>query len=220
MARKQIKKLMNSQKENDYFGLNDLIGGSKEFSVMSRADIEKYYHKIAAKADARMRALEKRGGEILQMAYAKATKIIDTYNNGGKRFNTKAPSDLTELKTKITDIQYFLSLKSSTYTGYKKVVLQRAKTFNDKYKTDFTPMEIANLFEYAHAKNLDTQYGSGNIVRVVAELEMKRDDVLKLMEESKGKTDDIIKFALDRLEEKGMNAPYFTDAEKTIINRK
>lgn len=86
---------------------------------------------------------------------------------GSKRFYTKAPENLNQLKAKINDIQAFLGSVTSTKTGIVEVYKQRADTFNKKYGMNWSWQDMAKFFDQ-FGSSLYDEYGSDVINQVIA----------------------------------------------------
>ena len=146
--------------------------------------IEGYYKRIAKVADQRLVRLEQLSaqagyGNAKQWAYARAMRDIESWSvEGARRFNTKAPSDLSALKAKINDIKSFLGSESSTKSGITSVYQKRANTINERYGTNFQIDDLAKLFSDGLMKKLErSNYeGSPQILRAIGYIYRKATD--------------------------------------------
>lgn len=113
--------------------------------------LEAYYKRIAKVADQRLVRLEAlsqvEGYQgAAQWAYQRAMYDIEKWGYSKKRrFNTKPPADVNQLKAKINDIQAFLESPTSTKAGINAVYKKRAETFNANYGTNFKWQDFANF---------------------------------------------------------------------------
>ena len=111
------------------------------------------YKKLAKRADQRLVRLENMAQQpgfrsVLKYAYKKAMRSIRTWSGeNATRFNTKAPSRIDQLRSKIRDIENFLSKVSSKVGGIKSVYKKRAQTINKKFGTNFSWEDLGKFFE-------------------------------------------------------------------------
>ena len=123
----------------------------------------KEYRKLAKRADQRLVRLEQAQstGEVknaLHYAYKTAMKSIRKWSGeNANRFNRKPPTRIDSLRSKIRDIERFLSKTSSRVGGIKKQYISGAKTMNQKYGTDFTAKDLIKFFESPEWE----KYGNG-----------------------------------------------------------
>ena len=148
----------------------------------------KKYKQLAKRADQRLVRLEQLSGvkgfkSVLKYAYKKAMKNIQSWSGQkANRFNTKPPTDLKQLRKKISDIEEFLSKKTSTKRGIMSVYRKRAKTLNSRYGTKFTWEDLGKFFEspeFEKYGNDQTGYGSKTYVMAVGELQNNEKDLIK-----------------------------------------
>ena len=130
-----------------------------------------YYKRIAKVADLRLLRLERLSEQegfegAWKWSYNKAMKDIERWG-GAKRFNTKAPENLNQLKAKINDIQVFLGSVTSTKSGIVEVYKSRADTFNQKYGMNWSWQDMAKFFDQ-FGSTLYDEYGSDVINQVIA----------------------------------------------------
>lgn len=141
----------------------------------------KEYKKLAKKADASLRATEayqhdKNFAIMIKWAYAKAQKDIQRFG-GGKRFDTKPPESKAVLQAKINAINDYLDAPTRTKTGVRKIYIEKAKTINEKYGTNFKWDEVGEFFESEAWERLDSVYASKTASRIVGSLEQKGVDI-------------------------------------------
>lgn len=141
------------------------------FNMMPGESYQAYYKRIAKVADSRLLRLERLSKQegfegAWKWSYNKAMKDIERWG-GSKRFYTKAPENLNQLKAKINDIQAFLGSVTSTKTGIVEVYKQRADTFNKKYGMNWSWQDMAKFFDQ-FGSSLYDEYGSDVINQVIA----------------------------------------------------
>lgn len=143
------------------------------------------YKKLARKADARLRAIEKYAKQkyykgIERYAYARAIRDIELWSGTGKkRFDTKPPDSLQGIRAKINDIKMFLESPTSTKAGVTEIYKKRADTINNKYGTNLTWQQIADYYTSAAHEKAAEMYGSKTELLVFAS-EVSRVDVDKI----------------------------------------
>lgn len=143
------------------------------------------YKKLARKADARLRAIEKYAEQkyykgIERYAYARAIRDIELWSGSGKkRFDTKPPDSLQGIRAKINDIKTFLESPTSTKAGVTEIYKKRADVINERYGTNLTWQQIADYYtSVAHEKAAE-MYGSKTELLVFAS-EVGKIDVDKI----------------------------------------
>lgn len=132
------------------------------------------YKKLARKADARLRAIEKYSEQkyykgIERYAYARAIRDIELWSGSGKkRFDTKPPDSLQGIRAKINDIRAFLEAPTSTKAGVTEIYKKRADTINKEYGTNLTWQEIADYYTSTAHERAAELYGSKTELMVFA----------------------------------------------------
>ena len=144
-----------------------------------RSELEKYYKKLAKRADQRLVRLERyqeeKGFEsITSFAYRRAMKDLEDWG-GGKRFNRKAPRTKQGLVSKIKDIERFLASETSTKQGAIKVYKKKAKQLNKQFGLNLSWKESAILFQTEFAKKLFKEFGYRTALDTIATLSEDRD---------------------------------------------
>lgn len=165
------------------------------------------YRQKAKKADQQLVRLEALAHEkhfegVLEYAYKGAIRDIKTWG-GNKRFNTAPPIKLTELESKIADIDKFLSKPTATKTGVKEIYQNRADTFNKgrinkkgkkvggfgaEFGVDFTWEDIANYYEDKKGQREKVKLASNTEVRVLATI--KKLNTIRTKQEKKSISED------------------------------
>lgn len=155
-----------------------------------RADLEAVYRTLAKAADQRLVRLEGYAYEenmknATRWAYARAQFDIKQWSGEkATRFNTAPPVSNTGLEHKIADIKRFLQSESSTKKGIQRTLQKRADTLNQRFGTNFRWDEVGKFFNSKLREKLDDSYGSKTVVKVVARLQEKKDDIVKAMKKA------------------------------------
>lgn len=144
------------------------------------------YREKAKKADQRLVRLEALRHEehfhgVLSFSYKRAIRDITSWG-GDKRFNIAPPTTVTQIRSKISDIDLFLSKPTSKKSSILKIYKKKAQTINEryasKYGVEFTWEDIANYYESDTAKKNDSVKGSKTLVQALAVLKgITREDL-------------------------------------------
>lgn len=164
----------------------------KNQTELYKKELERY-NKLAKKADRRMRELERfsRYEEfkpVLNYAYRIAKRDIESWTppedkDRSPRWQRNAPADTRTLQAKIKDIEKFLSKKTSTITGVKKIYIKRTNTINKKYGTDFTWQQLADYFESGFAEKSNDKFGSKTVLKSIGIIQKEKDKAIKIIKE-------------------------------------
>ena len=155
-----------------------------------RADLEAVYRTLAKAADQRLVRLEGYEYEenmknATRWAYARAQFDIKQWSGEkATRFNTAPPASNTGLEHKIADITRFLKSESSTKNGIRQTLKRRADMLNQRYGTNFRWDEVGKFFTSKLREKMDELFGSKTVVKVVARLQEKKDDIVKAMKKA------------------------------------
>lgn len=166
-------------------------------------ELFKQYKQLAKTADQRLVRLHSYEYEhfykgVTSYAYAGAMASIRHWSGeDATRFNTKAPSDIKDLKAKINDIKNFLEKPTSTKEGIKKYYEKRTETINKLIpgKGNLTWQELANFFEYKSNEIKDMLPGSDSVMIAldnIKKYEITKENVLSLMGAIKDANNNII----------------------------
>ena len=144
------------------------------------------YHKLAKKADRRMRELEKLAitevgfKPAVKWAYHRAVKdIVSMFGETGKsRFDRMLPDmSKTSLVSAINSVKNFLDSPTSTKRGIINVYKKRVETINTFYGTSFTWSTFAEFVLSDSFDILDNKYGSSTMMIRIGEIQ--RNEKLK-----------------------------------------
>lgn len=140
---------------------------------MSREELESYYRKVAAAADARLRNLEKYAKEdnykvADKWAYAAAMRDIHRWNGeNAKRFNKKPPANMRDLQKKVAEIENFMLAETSTKGGIREHYQNVSDKINNEYGLNTTWSSMGDFFENEIYKKLESEYGSGTVMKAL-----------------------------------------------------
>lgn len=156
------------------------------------------YKTLAKKADRRLRSLEaevvKNEGfkQATEWAYARAMRDIQTrFGLEATRFDKKLPKAYTKqmILGAISDVQTFLSSKSSTVTGIKQTYIKQADTMSKQLGTTVTAADIKALFDSGTWDKLRGKMTSAQIWKRLATLKKDASKIKKEIQEASAKTD-------------------------------
>lgn len=157
--------------------------------MASYDDLLKQYRKLAKRADQRLVRLEAYGQTkpaVLDWAYKKAMHDIKLY--GGKeatRFNIKPPAREAELKRKISAIENFLNMDTSTKAGIRNIEKKRVASVNKSLNTDFSVKEWEHLHESGIYAKLIEKYGFYSATEALGTIDKNADEIEQMMKEAK-----------------------------------
>lgn len=204
-----------------------------------------YYKRLAKAADQRLLRLERLSEvdgyeKVTKYAYDRAMRDLEVYG-GGKRFNTKPPLnadgtvDNRLLSEKLADMRTFLSSVTSTKQGITQVYTQRAKSFNEKFGTDYTWQDLADFYQSGDAARMTKKYKNSDLVQRAIGIIQEADEQLekelkqnKNITMSKGKDKLVYNKALEMLEDgdldlsilKGRNAAQIARLKEIVQEKK
>lgn len=182
--------------------------------------LQGYYRRIAKVADQRLVRLEKLAeeagyGNATQWAYQRAQRDIAQWSgDAAKRFNTKPPENINQLRAKINDIKTFLGSESSTKSGIKSVYQQRVSTLNTNYGTNYQVDDLQKLFSSSLWKKMEAKgYDSDTIMKAIGYIQNKAsdEDVLKGLQAEARKRKTVPEFTGD---------PFIDEAVKDMLRSK
>ena len=182
--------------------------------------LQSYYRRIAKVADQRLVRLEKLAdqpgyGNATHWAYKRAMRDIASWSgDDAKRFNTKAPSNINQLRAKINDIKTFLGSESSTKSGITETYKNRASTINSKYGTSFQVDDLAKVFNNGLMKKLEAKgFSSKTILKAIGYIQDNAtdEDALKAMQAEARKRKYVPEFSGD---------PFVDDAVRSMLRSK
>lgn len=144
-----------------------------------RKSLEAIYKTLAKTADQRLVRLEQLEAADIpgyknatKWAYNRAMSDIKRWSGSdATRFNVGMPRTIQGLESKIEDIKTFLTAPTSTKGGMTDVLINRAKTLNKNFGTEFSWQEWDTFLNDELNQNLEDLLGSDSKMRVLAALE-------------------------------------------------
>lgn len=162
---------------------------AKSKYTKTKAELEKYYKKIAARADQRLRNLEKLSTQknfknATGWAYQSALQDIKHFG-GNRRFGKKAPRTKQGIISKIKSVERFLNAPTSTKTGIVGTYQKRADTINKLYGTNFTWEDLGTFFESGEAEKMAKAYGSDSFMKAIGTVQSSDEEIVNKIKEGK-----------------------------------
>lgn len=143
--------------------LADLLSGNKPAKEYTTEELQKVIERAAKTANSRLAALEKQG--LTKYAYKRAEAMTGKPNK--PRFS-RAIKSMTraQLESELSSLRDFLSMESSTVSGYKGTV---AAKYSRLLEAGFkgTEDELAFLFEKYMASEIEKIFGSDIIYQAI-----------------------------------------------------
>ena len=155
---------------------------------------KQFYIRLAKATDQRLIRIEDLSGlrgappvPGYEYAYKYAyRKALEALPEGQIRFNATIPEPGTfEWRERVNAMRNFLSAPSSTKTGIKKTFINKAKTINEKYGTNFTGEQLAEFFSKGDWDKLYKDYGSDTIFVAIGKIQQIDDKLKKGLENIK-----------------------------------
>ena len=143
--------------------LADLLSGNKPAKKYTTEELQKIIERAAKTANTRLAALEKQG--LTKYAYKRAEAMTDRPNK--PRFSRAVKSmSRAQLESEYSSLRDFLSMESSTVSGYKGTV---AAKYTRLLEAGFkgTEDELAFLFEKYMASEIEKIFGSDIIYQAI-----------------------------------------------------
>lgn len=143
--------------------LADTLSGNKPAKEYTTEELQKIIERAAKTANSRLAALEKQG--LTKYAYKRAEAMTGKPNK--PRFS-RAINSMTraQLESELSSLRDFLSMKSSTVSGYKGTV---AAKYSRLLEAGFkgTEDELAFLFEKYMSSEIEKIFGSDIIYQAI-----------------------------------------------------
>lgn len=158
---------------------------------LSKEDLQKAIAQMSKTANQRLRELEKQGFTELN-AYRKVLNnsqkmsIFDYTKKGEIKFSGKTKNKTyNQLEQEFSELQKFLTAKTSTVRGIKKKYEKATKKINEKYGVNLTTQQIGELFESEIIQNSSNRFGSDKVLSIISRYnisELPSDDIISLFE--------------------------------------
>lgn len=150
----------------------------KHFNVkpqqLSKEELQQSIRQMSKVANQRLRQLEKRGFTELN-AYRKVLSnsqkmsIFDYTKNGEIKFSGATKNKTyNQLEQEFSELQKFLTAKTSTIKGIKEKYEKATKKVNDEYSVNLTTQQIGELFESEIIQNTSNRFGSDKVLSIIS----------------------------------------------------
>lgn len=170
-------------------------------SKLKKAELLDLITKNVAKVNKRLRNIEKNNLTTSSNAYK---YVQDKYNK--TRFSTRGLKSLkrNELLKYYSDIDKFLSAKTSSVRGIKGAYRKSYNTIKSKYKLKNLSFEsYTSILESESIESFKSNYGSNQLVAMLGISNKNNvDDIVNLIENSYGKTLKELDSEIDRIPDK------------------
>lgn len=174
-------------------------GGAKMENMTSEQKaLFEQYHKLAKKADRRMRDLEKLADttegfkSAVKWAYKRAARDIESMfgSNEKPRFDRMLP-DMNKIQiiSAINSVKTFLDSPSSTKRGIINIYKKRVATINKWFKTSFTWSTFAEFALSDSFDTLDKKYGSSTLMVSAGKKQIEYREKLNAMKDELDKVE-------------------------------
>lgn len=158
---------------------------------LSREELQESIRQMSKTANQRLRQLEKQGFTELN-AYRKVLSnsqkmsIFDYTKKGEIKFSGKTKNkSYNQLEQEFSELQKFLTAKTSTISGIKKKYEKSTKTVNEKYGVNLTTQQIGELFESEIIRKTSYRFGSDKVLSIISRYNLSNlssDDIIELFE--------------------------------------
>ena len=167
--------------------------------------LQGYYRRIAKVADQRLVRLEQYAAQghkdVLEWSYKRAQRDIAQWSgDNAKRFNTKPPANINQLRAKINDIKEFLGADTSTKGKIGQVYSKRVSSLNSNYGTNYQVDDLKKLFSDSLWKKMEAKnYDSDTIMKAIGYIQQKStsEDILKGLQKQARQRKEIPEFTGD-----------------------
>ena len=158
----------------------------------SKARLTEEFYQLSGTAYSRMKELEKwvkkepEYKDVLQWGYRLGKKAIQRmYGENAKSFRRKAPADKETLIKNISEMEKFLSLKTTTKTGVINVFKKRADTLNKNWGTDFSWQDLATFFESSNYEKNERAYGSDVYLLAIGQIQQNEPEIINAIKQKR-----------------------------------
>ena len=168
-------------------------GGAKMENMTSEQKaLFDQYHKLAKKADRRMRDLEKLAETTegfkpaVKWAYKRAARDIESMFGSSEkpRFDRMlADMNKTQIISAINSVKTFLDSPSSTKRGIINIYKKRVAEINTSFKTSFSWSTFAELALSDAFDSLNNKYGSSTLMTTFGKKQIEYREKLEMMKD-------------------------------------
>lgn len=150
----------------------------KHFNVtpqqLSKEELQESVKQMSKVANQRLRQLEKQGFTELN-AYRKVLSnsqkmsIFDYTKKGEIKFSGATKNKTyNQLEQEFSELQKFLTAKTSTVKGIKEKYEKATKKVNEEYSVNLTTQQIGELFESEVIQNISNRFGSDKVLTIIS----------------------------------------------------
>lgn len=160
---------------------------------LSKEELKQAIRSMAKTGNQRLRNLEKGGYTNLNgyrkvLSNSEKMSIFDYTKRGEIKFSTAiSKKSYNQLQQEFSELQKFLTAKTSTITGIKNKYEKAKNTLNEKYNTDLSTQQIGELFESNIIQNTSNRFGSDKVLSIISRYNISNldtDDIINLFETS------------------------------------
>lgn len=180
------KRYLNYEIDNNYV---------KHFETkpqdLSKEELQEAIKSMSKTANQRLRQLENQGFTELN-AYRKVLSnsqkmsIFDYTKKGEIKFSGKTKNKTyNQLEQEFSELQKFLTAKTSTVKGIKEKYEKATKKVNEKFGVNLTTQQIGELFESEIIQNCSNRFGSDKVLSIISRYnlsDLPSDDIISLFE--------------------------------------
>lgn len=158
---------------------------------LSREELQESIRQMSKTANQRLRQLEKQGFTELNsyrkvLSNSQKMSIFDYTKKGEIKFSGKTKNkSYNQLEQEFSELQKFLTAKTSTISGIKKKYEKSTKTVNEKYGVNLTTQQIGELFESEIIRKTSDRFGSDKVLSIISRHNLSNlssDDIIELFE--------------------------------------
>lgn len=158
---------------------------------LSKEELQVAIKSMSKTANQRLRQLEKQGFTELN-AYRKVLSnsqkmsIFDYTKKGEIKFSGKTKNKTyNQLEQEFSELQKFLTAKTSTVKGIKEKYEKATKKVNEKFGVNLTTQQIGELFESEIIQNSSNRFGSDKVLSIISRYnisDLPSNDIIALFE--------------------------------------
>lgn len=140
------RKRVNIEIDVTGFSINDIVNMDYEFiRQLSRRELAKLTRRLVSATNKRIRALQK--SEIGKHSFALQNLFKRT---GGQQLSVKGKKQQGEIQSVFSIAKTFLTSKTSTIRGFKRVLKNMKTTIESKTGLPISNIDVAKLFNTLH----------------------------------------------------------------------
>lgn len=148
-------------------------------------NLQKEYRRLAKQADKQLRSLErlskKKGFEsVTQYSYKRAMKDIKYWTDPKTRSfkAVELPDNLKMLNARMNSLKRFLNAPTSSKEGIEKLYKDRADNLNEKFGTNFTWRDLADVFDKKEENVFYEKHGGKTYLKAVSYMKDHEEELM------------------------------------------